>query len=170
MPVTTNLSLGNIRTLEERIKSYLKNLAVKKGIVASVDQAIVRDILQKTDLSFTNEEWSESLTTANAFNTIVDFKLPEKKIIVFYGVRNIGTSPKTTAIKFALGANGAKTKDIVFIEGLEKNKEKEVIFSTPILYEDGQYMYIQQYAKATGTDNLVYLGFVCEPKGEIISQ
>jgi hypothetical protein len=170
MPTTTNLSLGSIRTLEERIKAYLKSLAVRKGIVASADQVVVRDILPYTDLGFTNEDWSESLGSANAWNTVVDMRIPEKKIIAFYGVRNIGSTPKTTAIKFALGPGGAKTKDIVFIENLEKTEEKEAIFSTPILYEDGQYAYIQQYAKTTGTDKLVYLGFVAEPKGEIISQ
>jgi hypothetical protein len=170
MPVTTNLSVTTVRNLEERIKSFLKSLAVRKGIAAREDQLVVRDILPKTDLNLANEDWKENLISANSWNTVFDFRVPEKKIIAFYGVRNIGTTPLTTAIKFAVGPGGAKTKDIVYIEGLEKNKEREAIFSTPILYEDGQYMYVQQYAKAAGTDSLVYLGFVCEPKGELISE
>jgi hypothetical protein len=170
MPITTNLSVTTVRSLEERIKSFLKSLAVRKGIAASEDQLVVRDILPKTDLNLANEDWKETLSTANGWNTVYDFRVPDKKIIAFYGVRNIGTNPLTTAIKFAVGPGGAKTKDIVNVEGLVTQKEKEVIFSTPILYEDGQYMFVQQYAKAAGTDSLVYLGFVCEPKGELISE
>jgi len=169
MPATTNLSITMVRSLEERIKRYVKSLAVRKGIAASEDQLIVRDILPKTDLNLANEDWKEGLATANAWNTVFDFRVPEKKIIVFYGVRNIGNTPLTTAIKFAVGAGGAKVKDIINVEKLEKSKEREVIFSTPILYEDGQYMFVQQYAKAAGTDSLVYLGFVVEPRGEVIS-
>lgn len=169
MPVTTNLSEREIRTIEVRVEEFLKDLAVKKGIVKSREDALVRDILPKTDLNFSNEDFTVTLSTANAWNTIVDYRLPDKKALAIYGVRLTSSTPKTAGIKFALGAGGAKTKEIVQIEQALTTEEKEVIFEKPILYEDSQYMYIQYYAKDTGSDRVVLLGAVVEPQGEVIS-
>ena len=168
MPITTNLSLEEKRSLEERIAEFLKDLAVRKGIVKRREEAVVRDLLP-SDLQYPTENWSRSLSTANAYNTIVDFRLPDKKAIVIYGVKCISSNNITSTIKFALGVGGTKVKDIVEIEELETAKNKEVIFDTPILYEDSQYVYIQEYAKAAGTSKLIYLGLIVEPAGEVIS-
>ncbi|MEM2661598.1 MAG: hypothetical protein QXS74_09795 [Nitrososphaeria archaeon] len=170
MPSTSNLSLTEIRRLEVSISEYLKDLAVKKGIVKSRNEALVRDILPKTDLGFANEEWKETLTTTAAWNTVASLRLPDKKAMVIYGVRVHSSTPKTTAIKFALGPDAAKVKEIVEIEPALTTEERELIFETPILYEDSQYVNIQFYSTGTGTDRIILLGKVVEPKGEVISE
>lgn len=169
MASTANLSLSEIRRLEIGISEYLKDLAVKKGIVKARTEALVRDILPKTDLNFTNEEWVETITSANAWNTVVSLRLPDKKAMVIYGVRFITASPKTSAIKFALGPEGAKVKEIVEVESATVTEEKELIFETPILYEDSQYVNISFYGKNTGTEKIVLLGKVVEPAGEVVA-
>ncbi len=169
MPITTNLKAEEIRSLESAIVEYLKDLAVRKGIVKSREEATVRDILPATDLGFSHEDFTVSLAAANAWNTVVSLRLPDKKALAIYGARLTSASPITSAIKFALGPGGAKTKEIVEVEQGTVTEEREVIFEKPILYEDSQYAFIQYYAKAAGSDRVVLLGFVVEPAGEVIS-
>jgi len=175
MPITTNLSEKEIRAIETRIEEYLKDLAVRKGIVKSREDVIVRSILPATDFGspsfspgFSIEDFAVTYS-ATGWQTVINGRLPDKKIVAFYGVRLAGSTPITSAIKFALGANGAKTKEIVQVEPALTTEEKEAIFEKPILYEDSQYMYVQYYAKSTGSDRVVLLGMVAEPKGEVIS-
>jgi hypothetical protein len=170
MPVTTKLSLEKVKGTIESVKRFLKSLAVKKGIAANEADVILRDILPATDLGFTKEDFAVTLSTADAFNTVINQRLGDKKLLVIFGVRDISTTPIVSAIKFAKGPDGAITKDIVEIEGLETQKEREVIFNTPIKYENGEHMFIQYFAKAAGTARLVLLGVVAEPRGELVSE
>jgi len=169
MPTAFTKSASDVKAIKQTIINYLKDLAVKKGIVANRDDAIVRDIQPDLDLGFPTASWSESLT-ANTWNTIYNAQVPAKKLFVFYGVENTATSPLSTAIAFKVGVGGAKVKDIEEIEPMYAQAyKKEAIFTNPILYENNQYMVIQVYAKETGTDNLILKGYVVEPKGETIS-
>ena len=171
MPAKTFL-LHEIKSRLETLKEDLKDLAVRKGIVARREEAIVRNILPKTDLGFTNEAWRISLTTANAYNTVIDMTVPDKKIIVFYGVKVVEnykvpfTKPLTTLIRFR---TPAKTKDIVNIEGIELVENGEKLFDAVIKFENNEHMIVDFYARGTGTDKLMLLGYVVEPVGEIIS-
>jgi hypothetical protein len=169
MPTAFTKSPGDVKAIRTAIINYLKDLAVKKGIVANREDAVVRDIQPDVDLGFSSANWSESVT-ANTWNTIYNAQVPAKKLFAFYGVENIASSPLSTAVIFKVGAGGAKVKDIEEIEPMyAKAYKKEAIFTNPILYENNQYMVIQVFAKGTGTDNLILLGLVCEPKGETIS-
>lgn len=170
MPGSTALTETEVRRMEIRITEYLKNLAVRKGIVKDINDALVRDLMPSLDLGASTENWSQTLATANAFNTVYSLRLPDKKAIVIYGVRIITATPRTTAIRFALGPDAAKVKDVISIEPAYTSQEREIIFETPILYEDSQYVHISFFARSTGTDRIVLLGKVVEPSGEVISQ
>jgi len=168
MPAITLLEKSEIKSLEERIRDALLDLAVRKGIVKRREDAIVRDILPATDLGFPAERWAESVT-ANSWTTIVSMRVPQTKIFVFYGAKSKISDPLTTLIRFSEGAAPGRVKDVINVEQLSTIKNRELIFEVPILYENGTYMRIDFYAKATGTDELILLGYVVEPKGEIIS-
>jgi hypothetical protein len=171
MPTAFTKSELDIRAMQTAIIEYLKDLAVKKGIVANRDNAVVRDLLPDIDLGFPAPNWSIPLT-ANTWNTIASFRVPDKKLIVFYGIRNISGTPGATAISFKVGPQGAKTKDIEEIEPAYALSIpcKQAIFTNPILYENGQYLTILVYSKLTKPNEyLILLGYVVEPKGETIS-
>jgi hypothetical protein len=169
MPISIAKSPEEIKAMKQAIINYLKDLAVKKGIVANREDAVVRDIQPDIDLGFPTASWSESLT-ANTWNTICSMQVPAKKLFAFYGVRDVSPVPAATTVAFKVGVGGAKVKDIEEIEPINaQNYKFEVIFTNPILYENNQYMTIQVYARATDTSNLIIEGFVVEPKGETIS-
>jgi len=161
------LSIEERMSLEKDIEETLFRLAVKE-FRRPRDEFIVRNGLPKTDLGFTNEVWVESITTANAYNTIVSAKeVPERTLICFYGGASLGANPLTTVIRFRKGE--AKILDVWNIEESLVQEEPEFVAKSPIIYKAGDIMNVDFYGKATGTDYFVLKMKVCEPKDKLIS-
>jgi hypothetical protein len=154
--------------IKERLKNYLKDLAVKKGIVTSIDNIVVRDILPDVDLGFSSNNWNVNYSSIG-WNTVVSIRIPNNKLIAFYGATNINNTESTSAIAFKVGAGGVKTKAISEITAYYTNADyREAIFSSPIVYENGDYLVIQAYTTNTGPYSILE-GYVAEPKGETIN-
>ena len=151
------------------IEEELVKRAVEQKVVTSRDDAVVRDLLPSTDFGDTNEVWTQSLTA----NTYVSTYTPtpdSKKVIAIYGVKNANATPITTVIKFGLGAGPAKVKDLWGVEPAWLELNTEALTSEPIIYNKEERVTIQQYSSATATDNVLFLGLICEPKGENVMQ
>jgi len=161
-------TVDDVVRLKEAIIRELKTLAVKKGIVASENDAIVRELLP-SDLGLNS--WAKDLSggTANQYNDAVSTTLSDKKIIAIYGLRLLGSSSNVDNIKFLRG-DGA-TKDIWDANGIKVKEDKTTITEDDrvIRYENSETVKIQYYITATGTEEIQLLGFVVEPKGETIS-
>ena len=169
MPVT-HMSLEEKRRIEEELKDELKRRALEQGVVTSEDDLVIRDLLPKTDLGATNEVWTQTLSSGNAYNNTYTPSASDKKVIGIYGVKNKATSPLTTAIKFSVGSGGAIVKDIWEIESVMLEENTEGIATMPIIYDKNETITIAQYASGTGTDGIILLGLVAEPKGENVQQ
>lgn len=167
--ITTYVTKSEIQARRESLKRKLAAIAVKKGIVTSEADLAIRDILPKTDLGFTNEVWATASLPQYAYTAVVDTRLPANKLIGFYGVQNLG-SDITSVIRFKIGPGKARVLDLWNIQKVASEKEKIGISEKDIIYENQDYATIEYYNTATGVSNVMLLGIVAEPKGEVVSQ
>ena len=165
-----NMTEEEVRVYQKQMEDKLVQEAVSSKVVTSADQAVVRDLLPATDLGDATEVWVQAGLVINTWNTTYNATLPSKKIFVVYGCKNSNATPITTAIKFGLGAGPAKVKDIWGVEPAWLELNTAGYSTEPLLYKKEEQFTFLQYANANGTDNVILLGLVCEPKGENVMQ
>ena len=130
-----------------------------------VEQFIVRDILPKTDLGLSNEEWKITYSNAYTWETKIDIALPSDKFLVIYGISIPSPTPKTLAIKFWRDVSPICVVDL---EKVYAYKQPIVYLPQPIVWKQKQIVKVEFYGKATGDDYVVLLGFVAEKIGVTI--
>ncbi|MHA1833676.1 MAG: hypothetical protein ACTSV7_06755 [Candidatus Baldrarchaeia archaeon] len=170
MPGTLlKLSPEEIRAIEQEVEEILIKKALEQKIATRREDVVVRDILPATDFNWSYEYWQESVS-ASGYATTVSVSLPDTKIVLFYGAKNLNPNPKTAAIKFLVGKGGTKVKDIWQIEHAYTEENAAVYSRDYVIYNKSEHITIQQYGRGTaGTDNLILLGKVAEPRGETIA-
>lgn len=164
--------------------------AIQDNIVPSPDRLVIRDLLPDKDLLDGNgnkivaREWREPVSgtygTSNADVRI--FQTGEasnynKKVIVIYGAKQVGTSLYKTsgslsaaAVTFEKGTS--KVISIIDLQRLETSSTLRVMFPNPVIYGKGETATIKFWAKNTasgGFDNIMLLGKVIEPVGENVN-
>jgi len=132
----------------------------KKGLVA-------REVLPKTDLGLTNEEWKISYTAAYTWETKVSKIIKETQCIVFYAATNLSATPKTLFVR--MGLPGVEIAVWNF-EKLYTYTENVTGYTLkPVVVLGGKTLEIDFYGRATADDFPVLRGLIAEPKGEVIS-
>lgn len=173
MAITTYLTKEEVLRAEEALKAELTRVALAKKVVTSAKDLAIRDILPKTDLGYSNEVWATSTLPRYAYSTTASFRVPDTKVIGFLGVEDlaggIGTGV-TSVIRFSLGPGKAKVIDVWNIQKIESEKELQGYSDNVIIYGPGEYMGVEFYNVDTGVSKVVLLGFVAEPKGELVGQ
>jgi hypothetical protein len=173
MAVTTYLTKEQVLALEDSLKTQLKEIAKAKKVAVSDEELAVRDIMPKTDLGYANEVWETPVLPAFTYSEVVSLRVPDNKVIGIYGVRDIaggiGTGI-TSVIRFFLGPGKSKVKDVWQIQKIQSEEECEGYSDEPVIYGPGEYITIEFYNVATGVSKVALLGFVCEPKGELVGQ
>lgn len=166
---------------EADLIAELKRRAVSQGIVDSVDQVVVRDILPYTDFSGTasgggylTNAWRADLRTyqqnastaaaAGAYNEVISKDLGKEKIIGILGVQKFGED-LVSAVRFSLGT-GVKIKDIWSIESVAANGRGLAL--DPLIYDATNKIVVDYYLKNTGIVNICLLGKVAEAVGDTI--
>ena len=156
------------KAIEDAVVDYLIRRALEKKIATKPEDLVVRDILPGTDLNgLSGEVWVQSLS-AFQYVSVYSGKNPDTKIFAVFGAKFLSPTPKTAVIRFKLGAGGAKIKDIWQVEPAFVEENCAVYTDRPIKYEDDETFVIEFYGKDSGEDNVVLLGKVVEPKGELI--
>jgi len=122
------------------------------------DEYIIRDILPKTDLGLTSEEWKISYTAANTWEAKIDLTIPDDKFLVLFGYQNNAADPKTVAMKFYRDVTPI---EVVQVENLYTYSEP-IGFFTPMGWKESETIKIEFYGKAAGDDYPVLRGFVAE--------
>lgn len=173
MAITTYVTKEEIQARREALAKELVSRMVTKGVVKSAAEIAIRDILPKTDLNFTNETWITATLPQYSYTAIADFRLPANKMIGFYGVQDLagGFDTGITAIvRFKIGPGAARVLDVWHVQKIQSEEEKIGLSEKDIIYENQDYMRIEYYNIATGTSQLMLLGLVAEPKGEVVAQ
>jgi hypothetical protein len=168
--VLYKLTEAELKSLVEATDQYLIQKALEKKVGASPDDLVVRDILPGTDLNnMSGEVWNQHLS-AYLWTMNYSGKNPDTKIFGIFGYKNKSANPHTVAIRFKVGAGGAKIKDIWHVEQAQTEENTAVYSKNTIIYMDDETFVIEFYGDANTTDERgILLGRVVEPKGEIIS-
>lgn len=99
--------------------------------------------------------------------------VPVGQVLVYYKAANAAAvaAPLVTAVRFRVGATGASTMAVFFIQMMIENKiESDVYFSEPVVYDPSDRLFIQVYPTAIGAAEPVSLGcFVVSRLGPEIS-
>jgi len=162
------LEVADVQAIKSQVIETLLSIAERQTGMPR-DQLIVRDALPKTDFGLTNEVWVTPSLTANDWTNYFTQQLEEQRFVAFYGVANLAADPIATGLKFKVGSgNGTKVLDVVQLEGLYANTERvEGLLKKPLIYKERQYVNIDVYAKAAGTEPLVLKAVVVEPAGKV---
>jgi hypothetical protein len=173
MALTTYLTKEEVLRVEEALKAELTRVAIAKKVVTNAKDLAIRDILPKTDLGYSNEVWATSTLPQYAYSTVASLRVPDTKVIGFLGVQDlaggIGTGV-TSVIRFTLGPGKSKVVDVWNIQKIESEEELEGFSDKVIVYAPGEYLGVDFYNVDTGVSKVVLLGFVAEPKGELVGQ
>lgn len=163
------LTAGEERAIQADVDAWLIRRAIEKKIATSPEDLVVRDLLPGTDLNgLSGEVWAQSIS-AFSYNMNYSGKNPDTKIFAIYGGKNKAATPRTTGLKFKLGAGGAKIKEEINIEHANLEDNTAWYLKNPIKYEDDETFVIEFYGDSSGTDGVILLGRVVEPKGERIA-
>ncbi len=99
--------------------------------------------------------------------------IPVGQVAVFYKSANAAAvvPPLVTAVRFRVGATGASTKAVFFIQLPVENKmESDVYFSEPVVFDPQDRLFLQVYPTAIGAAEPVSFGcFVVSRLGPEIS-
>ena len=171
--MTQGTIIGKLTPVEERafqedVDRWLIARAIEKKMATRSEDLVCRDLLPGTDLNgLSGEVWAQSIS-AFSYKMCYSGKNPDTKIFAIYGGKNKAATPRTTGMKFKLGAGGAKVKDEIQIEHASLEDNTAWYLKSPIKYEDDETFVIEFYGDSSGTDGVVLLGRVVEPKGERI--
>jgi hypothetical protein len=152
--------------LDER----LFTLAVEKKAIKSRAQGVARDLLPDTDLFASGDiQYFEQQLAAGWNNPTYSGTNPDNRVFGIYGVKNDNQSPVTTAIRFWDEVARTTLKDVWMVQGGWLEENTVLIADNPIFWVCNRGFNIDQYAKAAGSDGVIFLGRVVEPKGKTIT-
>lgn len=164
----TKMSIEEIRSLEAAVENKLIEIALAKKVAGSAGDLVVRDFLPLTDFKLTNEEWKEAVSAYGYATVVSNIKLDDDQVCAFIGVKNKAANPLSLLARFRLGAGGAKIKDIWNLESTHTMEEVEGYAASPVIYQPSETMMVDLYGKVAGTDYVVFLGKMCEPRGKTV--
>jgi len=123
--------------------------------------------LRPTDIGFSNDYFTHTYSSANAFEEITSQTLGDDTFIVIYALYNSSPSPLTTKVRFWKGSVPIKEYYLqdMYIEDTPKKALDE-----PLVWAESDVLKIEGYAKATGTDELGFKGIIALPKGRVLGQ
>ena len=154
------LTIDDLKRYRDSALSLLEDMI--RAVGKNPQDFVFRDILPKTDLGLTNEEWKITYSAAYTEETKVNKTLPENKFIVFYGYTNLASNPLTLYIRFY---SGSIPVEIIQVEHVYTYLEPTGYFK-PIGFREGETLKIAFYGKAAGDDYPVLRGVVAELSGE----
>lgn len=136
----------------------------------SEGELIVRDLQPEEDLGLTPNEFTFSVTSANAttFEEILNTEVDDNKFIVIYALSFLDADPVGTTVRFNSGAT--QLQEIEFENAL--NQEVPSVFlNSPVVYDENKTLDVELYHDVSSdTDTKIVLhGLVAEAEGENIS-
>lgn len=186
---TNELSLTDIRTYKEKCLSAGIARAKAKGIAASDEELVWREMLPSFDLGALAGLAAGVGYALNYYVTgaaigagvwapvpglvawVADPTLPVGRVAVFYKVYDASGNPMATAVRFLIA--GATTKAVFFIQCLLDNKqEPEAWFSEPVVYDPQDIVNMDFYGRAAtpaGGEELGFGCFIIERVGAVVS-
>ena len=176
---TSELTLTDIKAFRGSAAEAGIARALALGVASNRDELVVLEALPNTNfgaLMYLTETYVTGALVAGwqaggdgaGVGTV-----PIGQVAVFYKVANASAvvPPVVTAVRFQVGATGASTKAMFFIQLMEENKmESDMYLSEPVVYDPNDRIGIQVYATAIGAAERVSFGcFVIQKLGAEVS-
>lgn len=159
IPSPTSTPTINVTVVPEQkisTEDKMTNLA-QTQLRLNQDELLSRGLLP-SDLGVSGYSWSFSVNTG--WNTIVDSSIGNKRYVAITGVTYTGSN--ITQIKIHSGGSLAEIWDI---ESLGAFETPHYIDTTPTIMSEDDGVKIEVYAKASGTESIIFDGIVVEKKG-----
>ena len=162
----SELSLGQAAKIRNDIIQALVAKAVKE-LNKPPGLLVVRDILPKTDLDFTNEDWYESTGSSSTWETMSTGTMGDERYVGIYGIKADPDAFSCNAIKFNVG--GAD-KAIWLLQSLREYDDMVGLCPSGIIIPQNIIYTISRYVLYTLSSScLILKGVVVEPRGKVIS-
>ena len=149
--------------------------ALDLKIATNPDDLSVRLIRAYSDLAVgtaSEEEWKHTLVAATANAIITKTGRKANQLIVFYGLLDDDANPQATLVTFKTASTGGTTKFIGDMQILWSKLVPEAMFSEAVVYDPQEDVYVDvnaDGASVAGGERIVFLGFIVEPKGSVLS-
>ena len=163
----SELSPGQAAKIRNDIIQALVAKAVKE-LNKPPGLLVVRDILPKTDLDFTNEDWCEVTGSSSAvWETMSSGTMGDERYVGIYGIKADPDAFACSAIKFNIG--GAD-KAIWLLQSLREYDDMVGLCPSGIIIPQNNTYTISRYVLYTLSSScLILKGVVVEPRGKVIS-
>jgi len=164
----SELEVPDIMSIRQQVIDALFEVAMRMTGLPK-EQLVVRNALPSTDFGLANEYWVTPSLAANDWTNYFTKELADQAFVAFFGVANLSADPIATALRFKVGSGtGTKTIDVVQLEELYSNTVRtDGFFKRPIIYKQKQFVNVDVYAKAAGTEPLILRALVVEPAGKV---
>jgi len=131
------------------------------------ENEIVTRPLRPEDLGLTNPVWTFNITSANAWNTLINYTVKSDRFIAINGVLyQISGTPVITQLRIT---RAGQKKRYWHIQGIEYTENQAMFFDDPVIIEQNTPITIEGYATGTSSDEkLCFFGVVAERKGILI--
>ncbi|RLG82545.1 MAG: hypothetical protein DRO09_00175 [Thermoprotei archaeon] len=166
----TAITVQGIEALEKFVEEELVKEAVAgpRKFAAKREDIVVRDLLPGTDLKGISGDWWAQTVNGGDWTTVYSGTVSEKKVIAIYGFANKAATPRTIMVRFGTGAGPAYYKDQWQVEHAYVKQEPVIYTKKPIIYAPNESFRIEFYAVTSGMDEVILIGKVAEPRGELI--
>jgi len=159
------LTVEEVMEIESALVEKLFEIAMAQTGLTR-EELTSRELLPKTDLGWTNEEFKITFAAAYTEEEEVRITLPKNKFIGLYAVTNEDADPATLYISFG---TPAKVADIWHLSKIYTYENPTGFAKEPVIFIGGKTMVWKFYGKRTGDDYPVVRGIVVEPIGEKIT-
>lgn len=151
------------------IRSLYKQVYEEASKATAPREATVRQALA-TDFGLANPVWSFSGLTANAWNDVINFTVPNNAVVGIYGLNLLDTTNTITAVKVKVGGADVRLWDIT--DALNGDDNGRTIYfdsADSIVIAENSTVTVSVYA--TNTDvNFQLLAFIGEERGKTIDK
>lgn len=150
--------------------NYNAVLATVVAQIGATRNATVRDMRPYDLGDTTNTDYFTVTYAATGWQTIYSTTIPNRKVYGIYGISLPNNTQTTSAVRITVGSSLMR---LYMLQELYDGNtyEGRTVFFYPddqVVAQENNLITIQGYALAAATDNVVILGHVGEPEGEII--
>lgn len=130
------------------------------------EQLVARDLDPEKDLEQSNPEYLFTGLTADSDNTIINITVDDNKFIGIYGVAINTASPNEKRLTLK---SGAKTLDLIHLEGIQALEEPITVLSVPTIITQNSDFTADLWVTNNNDSKLTLLGRTVEKAGQNIA-
>ena len=166
------LAPGQIGAIRNQLKNAVLGIACNELQMTS-DRMVVRDInplVTIGDLDFTYWDWNEVTGASATWETMSTGTMADQRWLVIYGVMDDDDFRSCSALKFNIGGADRVIWSLQQLPGPSTNAGVTGVSPGGVVIPPNAPYTISRYVRSINTPtHLILKGFVCEPRGKVLS-